>query len=245
MLISVSELALNYGCNPKIVWHLGGHNAEELDDYLSSGSQEIHWFEANPELALILKSKLMDIPNQHVIPKAAWHKDEEVLTFKITNNTMSSSLYDLKIHSEKYPDIVLTKSIDVETITLNTYAIGREIPNLINLDIQGAELDALKGASNFLEQVSYIYTEVSYVELYKNAPLAEEIDLYLNGFGFKRVVTRKVPRDGWADVLYINQKLAKLPTNRISHRLFRNILYVIRSKTYEIRLKFHDLKVKL
>ena len=245
MLISVSELALNYGCNPKIVWHLGGHNAEELDDYLSNGSQEVHWFEANPELALILQSKLMDIPNQFVIPKAAWHTDEEVLTFKITNNTMSSSIYDLKIHSEKYPDIVLTKMVNVETITLNTYSIGREIPSLINLDIQGAELEALKGASNFLEQVSYIYTEVSYVELYKNAPLAEDIDLYLNGFGFKRVVTRKVPKDGWADVLYINQKIVKLPINRFFHRLFRDLLYATSSRAYEIRLKLHDRKARL
>lgn len=245
MLISVSELVCNYGCNPKIVWHLGGHNAEELDDYLSNGSQEIHWFEANPELALNLQSKLMGIPNQYVIPKAAWHADEEVLTFKITNKTMSSSLYDLKIHSEKYPDIVKAKSVDVKTITLNTYSIGREVPNLINLDIQGAELDALKGASNFLDQVSYIYTEVSYIELYKNAPLAKEIDLYLNAFGFKRVVTRKVPRDGWADVLYINQRLAKLPPNRLFQRLYRNIIYATRSRAYEIRLTLHDLRESL
>lgn len=245
MLVSVSELVLNYGCNPKIVWHLGGHNGEELDDYLSNGSKEIHWFEANPELALFLQSKLKNIPNQHVIPKAAWHTDEEILTFKITNKTMSSSLYDLKIHSEKYPDIVLSKSVDVETITLNTYSIGRDVPNFINLDIQGAELDALKGASNFLDQVSYIYTEVSYVELYKNAPLAKEIDLYLEGFGFKRVVTRKVPNDGWADVLYVNQKLARTPANRLFHRLYRNILYATRSRAYEIRLKLHDIRESL
>jgi len=242
MLISISELNLNFDCNPKIVWHLGGHNAEELDDYLSNGTQEIHWFEANPEQALILQRKLMDIPDQHVVPKAAWNSDGEILTFKITNNTMSSSLYDLKIHSEKYPDIVLNKCIEVETITLNTYSIGRVVPDFINLDIQGAELDALRGASSFLDKVSYIYTEVSYVELYKNAPLADEIDRYLNRFGFKRVVTRKVPRDGWADVLYINQRLVKLPTHRLYQRLFRNILYAFRSKIYEIRLILHDLK---
>jgi hypothetical protein len=133
----------------------------------------------------------------------------------------------------------------VQTITLNTHSIGRKVPNLINLDIQGAELDALKGACNFLDQVSYIYTEVSYVELYRNAPLAEEIDQYLNSFGFKRVVTRKVPKDGWADVLYINQKIAKLPANRLFHRLFRNLLYVTRSRAYEIRLKLHDLRESL
>jgi FkbM family methyltransferase len=241
MLVSVSELALNFGCHPKIVWHLGGHNAEELDDYLSNGVKEIHWFEANPEQAGILSRKLKNIPNQYVVLRAVWDSDEEILQFKITNNTMSSSVYNLGIHSEIYPDIALSKTVEVESVTLNTYSIGREIPNLINLDIQGAEFNALKGAGNFLDQVAFIYTEVSFVELYQNAPLADEIDCYLQRFGFKRVLTRKVPRDGWADVLYVNQHLVKLPFRRLLHRLFNDLDYAIRSKVYEIRVNFHDL----
>jgi FkbM family methyltransferase len=245
MLISVSELALNYGCHPGIVWHLGGHNAEELDDYLNNGAEEIHWFEANPEQAEILQNKLKDIPDQHVISRAAWDTDGDILTFKITNNTMSSSVYDLGIHSEKYPDIVLSKTLDVETITLNTYCLNREVPNLLNLDIQGAEFNALKGASSFLDKVSYIYTEVSFVALYQNAPLADEIDRYLYGFGFKRVVTRKVPKDGWADVLYVNKRLKKLPFNRTIHRQFNNLRYAIKCKTYEFRASIHDFRERL
>lgn len=245
MLISVSELALNFGCKPKIVWHLGGHNAEELSDYLSNGTQEIHWFEANPEQALILEGILSGIPNQHLIPKAVWHTDGESLSFNITNKTMSSSLYELDRHLEKYPDIVLTKIVNVDTITLDRYSTSREAPNLINLDIQGAELDALRGASNLLGQVAYIYTEVSFLELYKDAPLADEIDSYLQSFGFKRVVTRKVPRDGWADVLYINQSLVKLPKQRVVNRLLKNALYVIKSGIYSIRLRFHEFREQL
>lgn len=245
MLISVSELALNFGCKPKIVWHLGGHNAEELSDYLGNGTQEIHWFEANPEQALILDGILSGVPNQFLIPKAAWHTSGVSLTFNITNKSMSSSLYALDLHSEKYPDIVLTKTVNVETITLDSYSIGREVPNFINLDIQGAELDALRGASNLLNQVAYIYTEVSFLELYKDAPLADEIDVYLQSFGFKRVVTRKVPRDGWADVLYINQSLVKLPKHRIVNRLLNNALYVIKSGIYSSRLRFHEFREQL
>ena len=245
MLISVSELALNFGCKPKIVWHLGGHSAEELSDYLRNGTKEIHWFEANPEQALILEGILSGIPNQHLIPKAAWHTDGESLSFNITNKTMSSSLYELDRHSEKYPDIVLTKIVNVDTITLDSYSISREVPNFINLDIQGAELDALRGASNLLGRVAYIYTEVSFLELYKDAPLADEIDSYLQSFGFKRVVTRKVPRDGWADVLYINQSLVKLPRYRVVNRLLNNALYVVKSGIYSIRLKFHEFRERL
>ena len=244
MLISVSELALNYGCHPRIVWHLGGHNAEELDDYLGNGAEEIHWFEANPEQAEILLKKLKDIPNQHVISRAVWDSDGEILSFKVTNNTMSSSVYDLGIHSEKYPDIVLSKTVEVESMTLNSYCIQREVPNFLNLDIQGAELNALMGANSFLDQVSYIYTEVSFVELYQNAPLANKIDGYLQGFGFKRVVTRKVPQDGWADVLYVNKRLKKLPFDRLPHRLFSNLHYAIKSKVYEIRVSIHDFREK-
>jgi FkbM family methyltransferase len=242
MLISVSELALNFGCKPKVVWHLGGHNAEELSDYLNNGTEEIHWFEANPDQVLVLQGILSGIRGQHLIPKAAWHTDGDSLAFNITNKSMSSSLYELDLHSEKYPDIVLAKTINVDTITLNSYSIGREVPNFINLDIQGAELEALKGASKLLHRVAYIYTEVSFLELYKNAPLADEIDSYLQSFGFKRVVTRKVPRDGWADVLYINQSLVKLPMHRIINRLRQNVLHVIRNRVYEFRLKFHELR---
>ena len=114
--------------------------------------------------------------------------------------------------------------------------------NFINLDIQGAELDALRGAGTLLHRVAYIYTEVSFLELYKNAPLADEIDVYLQTFGFKRVVTRKVPRDGWADVLYVNQGLVKLPRHRFVNRLLNNALYVIRSGVYAIRLRFHEIR---
>ena len=45
MLVSISELALNYGCNPKIVWHLGGHEAEELDE-----AQQANEFEETRDL---------------------------------------------------------------------------------------------------------------------------------------------------------------------------------------------------
>jgi hypothetical protein len=68
--------------------------------------------------------------------------------------------------------------------------------NFINLDIQGAELKALKSMEKYLDKVNYIYTEVNIKHLYKNCALMNEIDDYLSKFGFKRVETN-MTRMGW------------------------------------------------
>ena len=74
--------------------------------------------------------------------------------------------------------------------------------NFLNLDIQGAELLALKGMKNSLEKINYIYTEVNSAEVYKKCAQIEELDEYLSEFGFKRVETKMTPYE-WGDAFYI------------------------------------------
>ena len=51
--------------------------------------------------------------------------------------------------------------------------------NFLNLDIQWAELMALKGFGNFINDFDYIYTEVNIDELYEKCVLLGELDEYL------------------------------------------------------------------
>jgi hypothetical protein len=113
-------------------------------------------------------------------------------------------------------------------------------PDFINLAIQGAELKALLGAKEILDGVSFIYTEVSYEELYLNAPLAYEIDAYLKSLGFKRVMSRRLPQDGWGDVLYMNTRIMSLPLSRSLARVRGNLRYSAQSTIYSIRLAIHS-----
>jgi hypothetical protein len=70
------------------------------------------------------------------------------------------------------------------------------------LDIQGAELLALKGFGDFLNKISKVYVEVNTNYLYKNCSLIQEIDDYLLKFKFKRVETNMTQFE-WGDAFYI------------------------------------------
>lgn len=74
--------------------------------------------------------------------------------------------------------------------------------DFMNLDIQGAELKAFMGADKILPHIKAIYTEVSTKELYNNCCLLEELDVFLEKYGFKRIAI-SMTQHCWGDALYI------------------------------------------
>lgn len=74
--------------------------------------------------------------------------------------------------------------------------------NFINLDIQGAELKALRGMEAWLPKIDYIYTEVNQEYVYEGCALVGEIDAYLAQFGFRRVET-VWHANAWGDAFYV------------------------------------------
>jgi FkbM family methyltransferase len=56
--------------------------------------------------------------------------------------------------------------------------------DLIKMDVQGAELDIIKGGENTIKQASILQLELSMLEYNQNAPLASEIISYLFNLGF-------------------------------------------------------------
>ena len=69
------------------------------------------------------------------------------------------------------------------------------------MDIQGAELLALKGSSDTLKNIDYVYLEVNEKELYTGCGLLSEVDEYLKEKGFTRVEINMTPH-GWGDAFY-------------------------------------------
>ena len=58
-------------------------------------------------------------------------------------------------------------------------------PDLIKIDVQGAEVDILKGAQKTLLNCQDLILELQKVEYNKGAPLREEVIRYVEGLGFK------------------------------------------------------------
>jgi FkbM family methyltransferase len=59
------------------------------------------------------------------------------------------------------------------------------VPDIIKLDIQGFELEALKGFDEILKSVQYIICEVSFKSYYQDQPLFIDIMNYLALFNFQ------------------------------------------------------------
>jgi len=85
-------------------------------------------------------------------------------------------------YSDKHKQLKLGYTLD--TIVQRNYW---PFPDLIKMDVQGAELDILKGASNCLATCKDIILEAQHVDYNLGAPKIEEITKYLESCGFKLV----------------------------------------------------------
>jgi FkbM family methyltransferase len=57
-------------------------------------------------------------------------------------------------------------------------------PAFLKLDVQGYELEALRGCEDLLDRFAYVYAECSFVELYAGQALAGEVIAWLRARGF-------------------------------------------------------------
>lgn len=68
---------------------------------------------------------------------------------------------------------------------------GSPAPDMIKLDVQGAEKAILEGATRALESVVALKLEVEFLELYKGQPLFADIDAWLRARGFELAELRR------------------------------------------------------
>lgn len=235
MLIPVNELVEDFNVKPKSILHVGAHLAEESLVYDKHFNVPVLWIEAQPKLCLELRKTLNPQTNT-VVEACVFEKDDELLKFNISSNSQSSSILQFGTHANTYPNIKVTEKVTVKTKRLDTILAGKEVPDFVNLDIQGAELKALKSLGILISKVQVIYTEVNKWNVYDGCDIIKDIDDYLKGYGFKRIAVRWVSRAGWGDALYVNRNFS--PRNprqmmRSQYRLF--IFYVLQTSFYVLQ----------
>lgn len=98
----------------------------------------------------------------------------------------SGSLLNPKEHLN-YSAVTFPAKTKVETITIDSWAKLNNVDkiDLMWLDIQGSELDALKCGLDILKTVKVIYMEVEFVEAYEGQALFEDIKSWLEENNFK------------------------------------------------------------
>ena len=190
------------------VLHLGAHQAEEAPAYQEVGVPKVIWIEGNPELMSSLKTELKKYSNQLVYNVLVSDTDNQKMIFNVTNNYQSSSILELGTHKDHSPDVKVDHTISLTTHRLDTFFANNNIDisdyNFLNIDLQGAELLAMRGLGDLMRHFDYIYTEINIGEVYKNCPVLFELDTYLHQYGFIRTETYLTPWQ-WGDAFYIKQ----------------------------------------
>jgi FkbM family methyltransferase len=111
-----------------------------------------------------------------------------VAQMHVSAHDHSSSLLPItRLQSFMFPGTgpVGTENVDVERLDsiLNSDQILS--PALLKLDVQGYELEALKGCDRLLSAFDYIYVECSFIELYEKQASAHAVIAFLGEHQFQ------------------------------------------------------------
>lgn len=225
------------------ILHLGAHRAEEAADYQKMDASKVIWIEGNPELIPILEIELKKYPNQFVYNLLVSDTDNQKVNFNVTNNLQSSSILELGSHKEHHPEVKVNHTLQLETCRLDTFIADNNVDisdcDFLNIDLQGAEMLALKGLGKYLQHFNYIYTEINVGKVYKNCPVLSELDAFLHKRGFARVETYLTPWQ-WGDAFYIRKNSAYLRRKNILHAFCLQCLYSLKN-----RMKMDKLRGKI
>lgn len=186
----------------KVIFELGSRDlidAIKLLEYYENSI--VYAFECNPD-CLIECNKQAKRPNLFLIDKAISLEDGEVSFYPFDlsqyNNMGSSSMLKIdfsmrNINDPDYNKKNPQKEIKVNGIRLDTFVNTNNIQNidLLCIDLQGYELNAIKSLGDSLHKVKYIITECSIQNTYTNGATFKELNEYLNNFNFTYVSSNK------------------------------------------------------
>lgn len=119
-----------------------------------------------------------------------------------TGNKSSSILHPkehLKEHTWcKFDNIEKVQVLPIDSIS------SIKPPDYVHMDVQGAELDALKGGKKTLRSMKALWIEVANMELYEKQPLKVDISRYLDSIGM-RCIKDTCQNKKYGDMLWIRK----------------------------------------
>ena len=218
---------------------VGAHFGQEIQIFDKFDLNQVHLFEPIKELKSILLEKTKNKKNYSIHSFALGNENtNKQMFYSDENSGQSSSILEPALHKKLQPKIKFEKMINIQVkkfIDLNIDNV-----NFLIMDVQGFELEVLKGFENKLKNVRYIFTEVNRNYLYESNVLIKDLDKYLTQFGFLRIWTTWRSADmPWGDAFYIRKEHISL--YRKFFLFFKNKIFT--SKLFFILYRIFDFRV--
>lgn len=205
MLINFQQSLHKYNMHVRGIIHVGAHYGQEYADYARAGIREVVFIEPCAKAFQVLKDTYGEVPGVSLINSACGAEFSVAqMNVEQANQGMSNSLLKPAGHLQQYPSIQFTETEEVEVHPLDEFELFRCVMNLLVMDVQGYELEVLRGATETLRHIDYIYTEVNRDEVYEGCAKVHQLDEFLTDF--QRVETNWAGGT-WGDAWYIRKSL--------------------------------------
>lgn len=152
---------------PKGVFQVGASVGQELRYFQENGIQRGIFVEPLTKSFEALSLQCLAVPDYVAVNALCGSADGQPTEFFVaSNNGESSSILEPSRHLDVYPHVTFNEKITMMQFSADSIltAVRHSNPevadgiDLLFMDVQGAEMHVLKGASRLLQQVSSVYT---------------------------------------------------------------------------------------
>jgi FkbM family methyltransferase len=225
--------------DPLIIFDIGSRDCiQSIEFYKQFPNSKIYTFECNPNTLDICRKNIEKYNDRITLIEGAVcdydgitkfypiNQQKTITTWEDGNPGASSifksnGTYTLETYVQ---DEIITNCHRLDSV-MNKYIIPKV--DIIWMNLQGAELLALKGLGNYLQNVKYIHTEVSHKEMYTGQVMFDELNNYILSNDF--IIKNNLKLQGWQeDVIYIKKNIFDIvipvgPNDK--DIIFKQILY--------------------
>jgi FkbM family methyltransferase len=216
----VAQKRLLAGVDVKVIIDGGGNNGEWTTRYRAAfPAAAVHVFEPFPQCIATLRKLFSANPQVKVIDQALGEESGNRTLFCNRLSATNSLLPVDPAIRNMLPDpnwVTPESEMITKVAALDDYCKGAGIDrvNVLKLDIQGAELLALRGAQGLLTKnaIDLIYTELLFHPHYKGQAFFFEIAAFLHPFhyqlhGLYNLLTNAAGRMWQADAIFVAPRL--------------------------------------